>query len=609
MARRASRHVWLAGILILAGAPAGGPAAAQPFSDRAAPAWVSAAVRTLVRDGVVAGPAADAQVAPLLRDGRAHVTRAEVAVWLARVLPLIANRLQASPPAGPISRADLAALRRLIDEFQAELASLDVLTDVLRRQVTDLQPLPRQVRISGDVRLRYELSRTALNNPGLGPIAPSSGQPLLNLASFRARLEFDGGLTDDARFRLRLTTFNQIGTTAGTFSIVNAPPAGQLNSMFLPFNSGQQASMTIIDMFEFDWERAFGLPLELQAGRLGGDTWLPRNGDPLYPVSPPPGRISLLRLGPIGLLLDTAKDVIGERSLETYGVDALVASYRPDGFRVQALLGGTGGVTFAGGRVESVVAPGVTVGANFLTDACDPGGGVNNAELVSDLTLLGAGKGVAQCSFVWWGAQNGWVPAANAGTTSPITNIPGTGYGADIDAALAPNLRLQGEIAWWYDPAAQTTGLGWQVQAVLGHAGGRTPAVVLGYQSFDSAFYPAYGGAEDPVVGFIWPGGFRDAFGIIDLPPLAGWTLSAGYETGTSLGVGPQPGAVGFGGPAFANAVCESCLGSGQPFSGWLAAAAHAVGGNATVRLYYYSWQLNGASQDDTYRVEIDYRF
>ncbi|HXX40463.1 MAG TPA: hypothetical protein VEP50_20290 [bacterium] len=609
MKTRTSPITWLAIAFLLTCAGGTGPAWGQAFSDRAAPAWVAGAIEELVRDHVVSGPALDPRLALLLRERDGGITRAEVAAWLARALPVIAARLEAPGPTVGVSRSDLAAVQRLVHEFEAELASLDVLSDVLQRQVEGLGPQVRQVKVSGDARLRYELSRTALNNPGVGPIAPSGNEPFLNSTSMRVRLEFDGGLTDDTQFRLRLMTFNELGTTDGTFSIVNPAPTGQLNSMFIPFNSGQTTAMVQISMFEFDWSRAFGLPLEFRVGHLGGDTWLPRNGDPLYPMSPPSGRTTALQLGPIGLLLDTAKDVVGERSLGTYGVDALVATYRPDGFEGQFLLGGIGGVTFVGGRAQGAPVPGVTVGLNFLTDSCDPGGGVDNAELVSDLTILGAGKGVAQCSFVWWGAQNGWVPTANAGTTSPITNIPGTGYSADVDVILGSDVRLQSEVGWWYDPTAQTTGLGWQAQAIVGHSGGPAPVLVLGYQSFDSAFYPAYGAGEDPVVGFIWPGGFRDAFGIVEFPPVGGWTFSAGYENGTSLGVGPQPGAVGFGGPGFADAVCESCAANGQPFSGWLASAAHTIGQNATLRLYYFSWQFNGASQADSYRVEVDYQF
>src|SRR5579872_223444 len=605
----ASRIVWLAIALGLVCVWGDGPAGAQAFSDRAAPAWVSGVVDGLVHHGVVAGPALDPLVAPLVQDGGKDVTRGEVAAWLARALPELVARLQVPSPSAGVRRSDLAAVQRLVHEFEAELASLDVLSEVLQRQVAQLGTEVRQVKVSGDTRVRYELSRIALNNPGRGPIASSSAEPLLNFASMRARVEFDGGLTDDARFRLRLTTFNQVGTTDGTFSVVNAAPAGQFNTMFIPFNSGLTDAMAQINMFQFDWGGAFGLPLEIQIGHLGGDTWLPRNGDPLYPMSPPPGQTTVLQLGPVGLLLDTAKDVVGERSLGTYGVDALVATYHPEGMQAQVLLGGVGGVTFIGGRAQAALTPDVTVGVNTLTDTCDPGGGVNNAELVSDLTLLGAGKGVAQCSFVWWGAQNGWVNAANAGTTSPITNIPGTGYSADLNAALGQDVRLQAELGWWYDPTAQTTGMGWQAQAVVGNPDGRAPIVVLGYQSFDSAFYPAYGAAEDAVVGFIWPGGFRNAFGIVEFPPVAGWTFAAGYESGTSLGTGPQPGAAGFGGPAFANAVCESCAPKGQSFSGWLVSAGHVLGQDATLRLYYFSWQFNGVSQADSYRLELDYRF
>jgi hypothetical protein len=585
------------------------PALGQPFEAREAPSWAHVAMQNLARRGLLANaPAA-------LAAGR--LTRAEMAVMLAQVLARL-NALQAQPPAVPqdagarVTPQDLATLRALLREFEADLASIDVRVEIARRNLDRLAEDIRTVRITGEVQLRYDVSRAAVNNPGVGPVLPATAQPLAPTVSSRVRLLLDGGVTDDLRLRIRVTTFNLRGSTVGLWG--GTPPLGHLNSTFFPLSSGAQPG-TIATAY-LDWAHAFGLPLRIQFGQLGGDTWLPREGDPLTPLSLAPPQPMIVQFGPVGLLFTTGKDLVGERSLRSYVVDGLTATYETAALQVRGIIADVEGIQGAygnellyGGRLQLTAAPGVVVGLNAVIDTCDGVGAINNAPLVAALTALGAGNGLAQCSFVWWGAQNGWLPSLNTGSTNPYTNLAGQGYSVDLDARLGPDLRLQAEVAVWTDPVAKTTGVGWQAHLVAASLLGPGSTVIAGYQYFGSAFYPPLGGAEDPVVGFIYPGGFQDVFVIVTLPPFSGWALSAGYEAGTSLGVGPQPGAVGFGGPAFSTAVCQVCSPSGQPFSGWSASLTRELGSGAVLHFYYYGWESNGASQVDAYRAEFIYRF
>ncbi|HKV45601.1 MAG TPA: hypothetical protein VJT32_13165 [bacterium] len=581
------------------------PGLAQPFGGQEVPSWAYVAMQGLGRHGLLPNPPVSLQ--------QGHLTRAEMAVLLAQVLAMINQpRSQGAPAQAEVTPQDLETIRALLREFEAELASLDVRVEAARRNLDRLAENVRHVRISGEAELRYDLSRSAVNNPGVGPLLPASTQPLAPTVSSRLRLSLDGGVTDDLRLKIRITTFDEVGNTAGLWG--GTPPMGHQNSTFFPLNSS--VTPGTLATASLDWSHALGLPLEIQLGQLGGDTWVPHEGNPLTPLSLAPPDPMITQFGPIGLLFSTAKDPAGERSLRTYVVNGLTATYGTTPIQVRGLVadveslqGAYGNELLYGGRIQFTAAPEVTVGLNAVFDTCDGTGAVNNTLLVSALTALGAGKGLAQCSFVWWGAQNGWLPSLNTGSTNPYTNIPGQGYSVDLDMGLGPDLRLQTEVALWSDPTAQTTGLGWHAQLVASSLLGPGSTVIVGYQYFGSAFYPPFGGAEDPVVGFIYPGGFQDVFLIVAFPQVSGWMLSAGYEAGTSLGVGPQPGAVGFGGPAFSSAVCQQCSPSGQPFSGWSGVASHALGPETMLQLYYYGWEINGVSQTDVYRAALTYRF
>ena len=150
------------------------PALAQgPFNDVPTDHWAYDAVNTLQRDGIVIG------YPDGTFGGKRAMSRYEFAVAIARLVPMISP---GSPAAGVTNaelqnilkdyakksdipdisklatKADVDALRKLVDEFQNELAALGVDVDALKRdvcaltaRVDALEAEMRRVRFSGDV--------------------------------------------------------------------------------------------------------------------------------------------------------------------------------------------------------------------------------------------------------------------------------------------------------------------------------------------------------------------------------------------------------------------------------------------------------------------------
>jgi hypothetical protein len=151
------------------------PAIAQgPFTDVPTDHWAYDAINTLQKDGILIGYP-DGTFA-----GKRTITRYEFAVAIARILPLIPN----ATPSGKTgltqadldnalsnyvkksdlpdfstfaNKADVDALRKLIDEFKDELAQMGVDIDTLKKEVaaldcrvTALEAEVRRVKITGD---------------------------------------------------------------------------------------------------------------------------------------------------------------------------------------------------------------------------------------------------------------------------------------------------------------------------------------------------------------------------------------------------------------------------------------------------------------------------
>lgn len=169
--RKIMKKVLLAvGLLLLVAAT--GAFAQGPFADVPTDHWAYDAVNELQEAGIVIG------YPDGTFGGRRAMTRYEFAVAVARMIPIIEQRVAGSiegqpgqpgpqgpqGPAGPagqgVSSEQLAAIQRLVNEFRDEIAALGVDVDALKRDVASLAARVdaiereiRRVRWEGDVDL------------------------------------------------------------------------------------------------------------------------------------------------------------------------------------------------------------------------------------------------------------------------------------------------------------------------------------------------------------------------------------------------------------------------------------------------------------------------
>lgn len=142
-------------------------ASANPFSDVPAKHWAYDAVNKLAQAGVIDG----------YEDGTFKgdktVTRYEMAQIVAKAM----NKSLNADQQGTVDE--------LSKEFASELNNLGVKVDGLQDQVDNM------VKVSGDARVRYFAAEDAGDN-----------------TDFRARVSFDGKISDNLKFNARLTSGN-----------------------------------------------------------------------------------------------------------------------------------------------------------------------------------------------------------------------------------------------------------------------------------------------------------------------------------------------------------------------------------------------------------------
>lgn len=154
------------------------PAFANPFSDVPAKHWAYDAVNKLVQAGVVDG----------YNDGTFRgdktVTRYEMAQIVAKAMTKSVNPEQKK------------VLDQLSQEFSTELNTLGVKVDGMQKQLDNM------VKISGDARVRHDDNAT----------------------DYRARLTFNGKISDNLSFNSRITSGNVLtsGTSAPGISLDTA---------------------------------------------------------------------------------------------------------------------------------------------------------------------------------------------------------------------------------------------------------------------------------------------------------------------------------------------------------------------------------------------------
>ncbi len=157
------------------------------FSDVPANSWAYGAVEQLVKDGIVSG------YPDRTFKGDKTMTRYEMAQVVAKAMHQTMTADQK------------AIVDKLAREYGAELENLGVKVDGMQRQ------LDNQVKISGDARVRYFNSKDADDT-----------------TDYRARISFDGNISDNMRFNARLSSGNQNATGPAVSSIDGNTNAGTI---------------------------------------------------------------------------------------------------------------------------------------------------------------------------------------------------------------------------------------------------------------------------------------------------------------------------------------------------------------------------------------------
>lgn len=145
------------------------PAFANPFADVPAKHWAYDSVNKLAQAGIVDG------YGDGTFRGDKTMTRYEMATIIAKAMTKSLNADQK------------ATVDKLSKEFGTELTTLGVKVDGLQKQVDNM------VKISGDARVRY------------GDVDAIGGA---NTSDFRARIGFDGKISNNIKFSARVTSGN-----------------------------------------------------------------------------------------------------------------------------------------------------------------------------------------------------------------------------------------------------------------------------------------------------------------------------------------------------------------------------------------------------------------
>ncbi|MDQ7819727.1 MAG: S-layer homology domain-containing protein, partial [Armatimonadota bacterium] len=220
----------VAAILVLATVS---PVFAQPFADVPTDHWAFDAIAELAAKGIIEGfPDGTFK-------GDRGVTRYELAMVVARILARIeAIKIPPPPPPPPpppappqpeVTRADIQAIQRLVNEFRAELAALGVRVTAVEEELAALKGALDKTTITGDW--------TYVNTFATGTLG--------TVARNRARLTFKGSVG------------------AGTAVFVRAR-----------WNAVSPATYTTdFDRVFFDWSSPWGISF-----RVGRDYWSFANG-------------------------------------------------------------------------------------------------------------------------------------------------------------------------------------------------------------------------------------------------------------------------------------------------------------------------------------------
>ncbi len=524
-------------------------AQAQPFADVPTDIFAFDAVAELAAKGIIEG-----YPDGTFKGDRA-MTRYEMAMVVARILARIEAIKIPPPPAPPpagVTPATLAALQRMVNEFRAELAAQGVRVTAVEEELAAIRARLSNVKITGDVRFRYNLFATPAVVAGGFPV-PGVGVPgALNPSiQQRARLTFVGQATSNVRATLRVTTSPGPATCAVT-----------------PCALGTTAS-------QFTWGTNFGAVggpgfstirfdvAQLEYSGLLGANWT--LGQQVY-TQDPIGKSGL------GLLFDPS-------NMSNIGVEpGLLATGKFGGFSWDAgVWRDTTDTDIWTGRVGFALLPGwtATIGAiSQRRNAVSPGtaGWTANtsdtgweANLQGNL-LPGVGFGAAFANF------NGITPPGAAGN----------GGGGAMVATTSSN-------AWtaWFN-------------IDLGAMSGMTqfaPVLAVWYKNYGPSSGPLSGpilsgAATEFFNSFVWNfTGWGAQFNFKLTPDLSG---QVNYESGScNIATGAGTGA---------------CPSAGASVQEVFAQASYALATRTSLAVNYRS-QTVGGSNANQYRVQLTYSY
>ena len=208
--------------------------------------WAFQALQNLVeRDGCIAG-----YPDGTFRGNRA-MTRYEFAAGLNACLERIVQLIGRTDTSNLVTKQDLAAVQRLTEEFQAELATLRGRVDVLEARTSELEAN----QFSTTTKLNGEVIFAAAD--GIG-----SGSRSVPFVGYRTRLNFDTSFTGEDLLRTRL----QVVGMDGFYPNSNPSPEGELRYSAGAFGTGSNQVGVDALLYSFPLGKKTTVIVEANAG-------------------------------------------------------------------------------------------------------------------------------------------------------------------------------------------------------------------------------------------------------------------------------------------------------------------------------------------------------
>jgi hypothetical protein len=518
-----------------------------------------------------------------------------MAIVVARLLARVESMdIPAPAPAPPLTPEDLASIQRLINEFRPELTALGVRVAAMEEELSAIKARLDNVRITGRYRFRYDggpsASGPSLNgNENTGSVDSGVG-PFVFRPRLGGKLMFDGAAAPNIHAILGLELGTGVTSTPATFNSAGIGLADGSCTSTPCYNFGNIAELYL------DWNHAWGLPLRIQLGRMGGIA----NSFGMLP----------LQFGPQGLLLNTGSDTYGASNGNSGALtwDGLRLSGRVPSWAdltwqaaVWRVLGPDGAAAYFLGEdaygidADVLVVRGLRAGGYYVTNQINPASPVFPSNADSALWHVYGNPNTpltnpptAHCPAVPDGTLP---PDAGGGTSQGGIECPalGSGAGAYVTWDAGPGLQFDGEAAVWNDAVNGTSDGAYFVDAVLDvgmlTGFGHHLALTLSYEYAGVNFYAPYqSDVDSDISGSVGPGNAQILTADLSFDLTGQWGVLAAYATGGNLSNGMG--------------IEEYRFGVVYRFA-------------PGVRLYTHveNQQLNGVSQYTLYRSELNYTF